>query len=202
MIIYGHRSTKIASEDIYEKCTNCGTSNSVTLSIYQKHGHVFWIPFVPMKKLGFSECSQCKLIVEKDDFGPTYSAPYETLRSQTKTPWWNWSGLVILLGIIGFATLTGMQNSDENAEFVAKPKSGDIYEVNFEAGEYSLLKVTSVNGDTVWVRANMYVTNKISGLSDLKAKGDSVYYTEESGFLIKDLKGMLEKGEIVDVERN
>ena len=52
MIIYGIKATEIASEKINEKCSHCETENSINMVVFQKYLHIFWIPFVPSKKIG------------------------------------------------------------------------------------------------------------------------------------------------------
>jgi hypothetical protein len=56
-----------------------------------------------------------------------------------------------------------------------------------------------VLGDSVFVQINDYETNKVTGLNDLKKEA---YSEEVMGFSKAELKQMLEKGEIIDIERN
>ena len=76
-----------------------------------------------------------------------------------------------------------------------------IFEIKTKDNQYTLYKVDNVQGDSVFVHPNQYETNKESGLNDLKAKGDASYSEEITPFLKSELRQMLEKGEITDIDR-
>jgi hypothetical protein len=67
--------------------------------------------------------------------------------------------------------------------------------------QYTLYKVDAVIGDTVFILENQYETNKITGLSRLKNKGDEAYIQEPLPITKGNLKSMLEKGKIQDIDR-
>jgi hypothetical protein len=46
-----------------------------------------------------------------------------------------------------------------------------------------------------------FVTNKITGINGLKRKGDKAYKTTPVPFHKKDFRLMLERGEIMDIDR-
>lgn len=48
MIIYGKKSTQLVKEHLTDKCSNCGTQNSIDLYLFQNYAHVFWIPFLQL----------------------------------------------------------------------------------------------------------------------------------------------------------
>ena len=90
------------------------------------------------------------------------------------------------------------EKDERNAKFIASPRSGDIFEIKTSNNQYTLYKVTLVQGDSVFVAPSNYETNKKTGLADLKKKEFSA---ELMGFSLGDLKRMLEEDEIVDVDR-
>lgn len=67
--------------------------------------------------------------------------------------------------------------------------------------QYTLFKVENVAGDTVFIIVNEFETNKVTGLVDLKNKGDEAFIQDPLPILKKDLKSMLEKGEIINIDR-
>jgi hypothetical protein len=200
MIIYGKKVTVLASENAVDKCPGCETSNSITLTVYQRYGHVFWIPFIPMGKLAETMCSDCRQVRSKDQFTPGIAERYETLKTIIRTPVWAFSGLFLLAVFIIFMVIQHKQNNLENATYIAKPQRGDIYEIK-NNGHYTLYKVNQIVNDSVFVLVNQYETDRVTGLSDLKKKGDDAYTTDALMILKTDLKTMLDTGEIIDVNR-
>jgi hypothetical protein len=200
MIVYGKKVKALVSEDIMDKCPNCGTTNSVTLTIYQKYAHIFWIPFIPTGKTPETVCTHCKQVLSKKQFTLAIAEYYETLKTTSKTPVWTFSGLFLLAVFIGFIVVEGKQSKVENATYIAAPQKGDIYEVKSD-GHYTLYKVDQIVKDSVFVLVNQYETDKITGLTALKKKGDEAYNTDALMILKADLKTMLDTGEIIDIDR-
>lgn len=201
MLIYGTKLTEIATENLSDKCPHCGTANSLQLSVYQKYAHVFWIPFFPSGKTGATECSHCKQVLQHKEFGSNVAATYETIKSQAKTPLWTFSGLVLLAALIVFGVISSKQNNAKNAELISTPQKGDVYEIKLDYKQYTLYKVDDVVGDSVFLRVHQYETDKRTGIADLKKKGDEAYAEDILPMVKTDLKSMLDKGEIMDVER-
>ena len=112
------------------------------------------------------------------------------MKSKTKTPVWTFSGLAVLTVLIAWGVVTGKQNDERNAALILVPQQGDVYEVKKEDKQYTLFKVESVVGDTVFVLLNQYETNKATGLSDIRLKGDEAYEAEALPILKADLKIM------------
>jgi hypothetical protein len=201
MIIYGSRASLISTEIVHEKCFNCNTQGSMFIALYQKYAHIFWIPLFPIGKSGVAQCAQCKQVQQKENLTGNLLSAYQTAKLNTKAPWWTFSGLAI----IGVLVLSGFYQSkiteSKNAELILAPQAGDIYEIKKD-NEYTLYKVNSVVKDTIYILPHQYVSNKISGLADLKMKGDTAYVQEPLPLLKASLKSKLETGEIINVNRN
>ena len=126
---------------------------------------------------------------------------YDNLKLQTKTPIWTFSGLALVAILISIGVVSAQKNDAKNAQLILSPQSGDVFEVKTKDNQYTLFKVDNVKGDSIFLRVNEYETNKLSGLNDLKRKGDMAYSEETFSFLKSELKEMLSKGEIIDIER-
>jgi hypothetical protein len=200
MIIYGKKVKALVSENMMDKCPNCGTGNCVELTIYQKYAHVFWIPFIPTGKVAETTCSNCKQVLSKKQFTPAIVQNYETLKINAKTPIWTFSGLCLLAAFIIFMVFENKQSKIENATYIAAPQKGDIYEVKSD-GHFTLYKVDQIVKDSIFVLVSQYETDRITGLTSLKKKGDEAYSTDALMILKADLKTMLDTGEIIDVDR-
>lgn len=201
MIIYGTRSKLLAKQMIPQKCSHCGTSNSVDLYVFQKYAHVFWIPFFPIGKTGANECSHCQQVLQLKQMPDTIKASYTHLRSQEKTPLWMFTGLALLAVLVVAGVVTSKQKEERNAHLIAAPHQGDIFEVRTDAQRYTLYKVHAVKGDSAFLQLSSFETNKKSGLYDLKAKGETAFTEELYAFSTAELKEMVQKGEIIDIER-
>lgn len=201
MIVYGTRGKELAKELVSQKCPNCDTQNSVELHVFQQYAHIFWIPFFPIGKKGISQCNNCKQVLQSKQMPPGLADTYDRLRAQEKTPVWMFSGLALLAVLIVAAAITSKQKDEKNTALIAAPHQGDVFEVKTKANQYTLYKVAEIKGDSAYLQLNNYETNKISGLSDLKVKGDAAYTEEIFSFSKAELKEMLQKGEIIDIQR-
>ncbi len=202
MIFYGTKSTQIGTENLFDKCSNCGTQNSMEMLVFQKYAHVYWIPFFPIGRTGATHCSNCKQVVQNKEFTENLKASYSNLKSGSKTPVWMFSGLALIALLITWGSVVGKQNDKKYAQLIMSAEKGDIYEVKLDYKQYTLLKVDKVLGDTVFVLLNQYETNKSRGLSDIKRKGDQAFIQEPLPMLKTELKTKLEKGEIIGIDRD
>src|ERR1017187_1201353 len=198
MIIYGSKNKELAKEILTDQCQNCGKQNCVHIHVFQKYAHAFWIPIFPMEKTGGSQCDHCKQVLKLKEMPPSLRAAYDNLKSQTKTPIWTYSGLAIIAVLIAIGLIGDKTNDEKNAKLVLMPQSGDIFQIKTKDNQYTLYKVDEVQGDSVFVKANNYETNSASGLDDLKKKE---YSEDILGFTKTELKQMLDKGEIIDIDR-
>lgn len=200
MIVYGSRATQLAKETLTEKCSNCG-SYSIDLYIFQRYAHVFWLPFFPIGKIAVAQCSSCKKAWNKKEFSETALYAYQNLKSQTKTPVWTYAGISVIAIIIAITAISEQKKNQRNGKLILAPVAGDVFEMKTQEGQYTISKVETVKGDTIFLRFNEYETNRSSGLADIKRKGESAYSQVMIPFAKADLKAMFDKGEIIDIDR-
>lgn len=100
MIIYGWRSTKLATKPVAESCPNCKQTNALHMHVFQKYAHVFWIPFFPLNKYGASQCGNCQQVLKSKQMPEDVKLAYENVKSQTKLPYWTFAGLAIIVFFI------------------------------------------------------------------------------------------------------
>lgn len=200
MLIFGSRASKIASETLEDKCANCAR-HTVQVFVFQKYAHLFWIPLFPIGKSTITECSHCKKISTLKESSSTLSGIYHSPVSGVKTPIWTYSGIGVMVVLVTWAIFIDKQKVERNARIILNPVYGDVYEVKKGHDQYTLFKVDDVIEDTVYLFVSQYETNKASGLASLKNKGDDAYSDASEPMLLNDLKSMLEKGEIIDIDR-
>jgi hypothetical protein len=201
MVVFGSKATEVATEIVQDKCSNCGTQNSVRMTVFQKYAHVFWIPFFPIGKTGLTQCSHCKQVLEKKEFPVYLRSSYEILKQKGKTPVWTFSGIILLFVFFILGGIVSKQREEKNLILISSPQAGDIYEIKIDYKQYTLNKVEKIDGDTVFVILNEYETNKRRGLSDFKIRRDESFSGVTFPILKTDLKMMLDEGEIMDIER-
>ncbi len=201
MIIYGKKSTQLVKEHLTDKCSNCGTQNSIDLYLFQNYAHVFWIPFFATGKSAVSECSHCKHVLKQKEMPDNLSAQVQELKKQYKTPIWTFSGLGLLALLIVGIVISEQNKTKKNRALLADNKVGDVLEVKTKERQYTLYKIDEVLPDSVYLRYNNFECNKISGLKDIKLKGDTAYSEDLLGYSKSELKKMLADGEIVDIDR-
>jgi hypothetical protein len=202
MLIYGSKATQLAKETQFEKCKNCGTSNSVDLYVIQKYAHVFWIPFFPMSKTGVSQCSHCKQGLRLNEMPDSIRSSYDVLKRQSKAPAWTFIGVGLVAVLIVFGVISARQEDAENKKWVQDPKAGDVYDIKNNYDSYTVYKVDEVKGDTVVLLVSQFETNKQSGLGQIKRKGNSAWAEETETTTREAIKRMYENNVIVDVERH
>jgi hypothetical protein len=199
MIIYGSRSTHISTNPIFSKCQNCGTTNNISLSIYQKYAHIFWIPFFPLGKETISQCEHCKNALRENEMPSEMKTEVWNLKKQAKTPIWTFALLGWLAGVILFSVVVGKNHEANRAEYYTKPALGDTYTYKTEEGQYSLMKVTRITKDSIFFFLNTmeisksYKTNRIDK--------DENYEKIEDGYSKTEIAAMVKSGIITDVKR-
>ncbi len=109
MIIFGTSSSIIHPAKLDGGCCPfCKTENQMWIQGYRKYFHIFWIPFFPSWKKVYSICSHCKGVFEKYEFeSKELIKCFEYFENhKIKTPWYHFTGILILLAlIIGIAVV-------------------------------------------------------------------------------------------------
>lgn len=201
MIIYGSKATQLAKESITDKCPHCGTQNSIDMHVFQRYAHVFWIPFVPIGKIGVSQCDHCKQVLKQKEMPTALKAAYENVKAQTKTPFWTFIGLGLLLVLITSGVVSSNNKDAANAKLIEAPHKGDVFEIKTKELRYTLVKVEEVLADSVYLRPHNYSIDKSSGLYKLRQQGDTAYSDNIYAVSKQGLKKMFEKGDIINIIR-
>lgn len=101
MLVYGSRATHVADFQLKDiPCDHCGETSGFHMSFFARHGHLYWIPFLPVGKTAVAECNNCKRTFAEEEFNPTLSGCRDELRNRVKAPIWNWAGLMIIAALV------------------------------------------------------------------------------------------------------
>ncbi len=202
MIVYGTSTKELAKEIISDSCPECGKTNSIELYVFQKYAHVFWIPFFPTGKTAISQCEHCKQVLKPKEMPASLNLSYQNIKAQHRTPAWTFAGVTLVALIVAYSFYADGKKDEKNFVLIGTPQKGDIYEVKAGEAQYTLYKVEEIRGDSAILQAHSYETNSTKGLADLKRKGEDAFSEDLFSVSKTELKSMLKKGEILDIERN
>ncbi|OUJ73999.1 hypothetical protein BXP70_09590 [Hymenobacter crusticola] len=125
--------------------------------------------------------------------------PFMALKQQATAPIWHYAGLLLIALLALSSLLTSGLNGKQDLAYLEKPHTGDLYHVRTQEGNFSLLKVVAVDGNSVQLQANTYQTSSSSEVADLNKPEN---YDHDAFDLTRyDLQIMKQKEQIVDVER-
>ncbi|RZJ49132.1 MAG: hypothetical protein EOO44_18850, partial [Flavobacterium sp.] len=141
MIVLGTSTKKIITETVIDKCLNCGNQFTLQLNILQRYVHIFWIPFFPAGKIGATHCTHCQEALEQSNFTYSLTETCKSIKSNSKTPIWTFSGLALLFIIIAGGFFYSRQNEEKNAKIILSPERNDVYEIKLSNQNYTLYKV-------------------------------------------------------------
>ncbi len=200
MIFYGTKGAHLKSEKVSGiKCSYCEQQSPHTVSIFARYAYLYWIPVFPLGKKGVSECDNCKRTLEPSDMNEQLKLAYKNVKSNSKTPIWHWSGLILIVALVGFVIYSSNQHKKDALVYINEPQVGDVYEYKPD-DYYSTLKVVSISQDSVFVISNNYEIERQSRL--YKIDKASNYTTEPYGISKEDIKGFYASRKILDVNRN
>ena len=201
MIIFGKTRRLVATNAIFDTCESCHKQGNMEMLVFKDYAHIFWIPFFPIGTKGISQCGHCKHALELKQMPGSLKLTYQNLKAQAKTPVWMYSGLMLVAVLIFIGAIAGGKKNEKNAKLIVTPASGDVYEIKTRDRQYTLYKIDEVVGDSVVLKVSKYETDKLTGIYKIKAKGDAAYADDMFIVAKTQLKEMLEKNEIIDIDR-
>jgi hypothetical protein len=195
IFIYGRKKAKIKKAiDQMGACTTCN-SIGLDFEIYRHYYHLFWIPLFPSgDKESIVYCTKCG---KPNNFNPRV----KHLEFVTRTPVYLYSGLLIFMMLIGTLVVANINTQKQKALFVADPKVGDVYRMQKQENDstfYYFLRVARIQGDTVGVYPSAF---RYFGFV-YKLNNEDYFVAQEFVYTKKELRELLEKGEINSVERD
>jgi len=200
MLFFGKKSPVLHSETMFgKKCPHCNTAGSVEMRVVADYAHIYWIPFFPMGKKGVSFCQHCKQTLDYKQMPPNFQAEFDLMKTEVKTPVWQFAGLGVIASLIAFAVYQSNEAGKNYLLYLNNPQAGDLYGIKTELGSYSLLKVVSVNDDTVWVNSNAMQVSSIVKLHKIDEPQN--FYELVEPMLKSKLLEMQQKGDLVNVKR-
>ncbi len=160
MIIWGWSTKKIGSRKIEGSCMAC-QSNNLMLVGYIRVFDLFWIPVFPYKKFTYVECTACSATYSYEK----YIALLPTQNVRFKTPWWSFSGLVIISALLIWSHFHKLEENKKFLAFQESPHAGVyfIYKSNnpeLKKTPYIFAKIEEIKGDKLMIRFSQSAYNK------------------------------------------
>lgn len=199
MIIYGYRASHLLTEPVTGSCPACATPDRLRTSIFGRYAHVYWVPLLPIGKTGASECGHCHFVILPKEMEASLKESFRELKQRSRAPWWHFAGLLLVLVGLGWGLVANSNDARANRSFITMPHKGDVYHVRTNNGHYSLWKVQDVTGNAVKLLANNYEIDNQTKVNELDRPEN--FAPDPLELTRYDLKIMLDKDEIVDVER-
>ena len=204
MIIHGINSVHLKT--VHSRngiCPNCNSKGELSINIYRKHAHVFWIPMFPLWKVGNSECNHCKKVIRYKEMPENVKLEYYNVKVNTKGPIWQFSGLaiifVLIFGLTAMSEISGESYRKKQLEIISFPMKGDVYEYVINTRRYTTLKIVDVFIDSIYFSPNIYETKSILKLYKIDKQEN---YSNEIYSISKEtVKEMYTTGEIIGVKR-
>ncbi|WP_338815251.1 hypothetical protein V9L05_09270 [Bernardetia sp. Wsw4-3y2] len=200
MIIYGTGSKHLKTKQPKDTCCPlCKSEDSVLMSVYSRHAHIFWIPLFPFGKMVAMQCQNCQEVLDKKNVPEHLKTKSQELKKETTTPAWQFIGLLLIALLIGGIAYSDYQSEQNFKSYLKAPQKNDVYKYTTEVGMYSTFKVIEVSKDSILVVQNEYEVNKASGISDIDIDpnyAESLYMMAK-----KDIQQMYETNKIYDIDR-
>jgi len=153
-----------------------------------------------MNKTGASQCGHCQQVLKPKEMSENLKREYQNFKSDAKGPIWQFSGLVIFIGLIAFAGYSSGKDKENTERYFSEPAVGDIYAYRIESGSYSTMKVMEITPDSIYMTFNDYEIGKSSRI--YKIDKEENYTTEFYGVSRQDLNAMNNNGDILDINRD
>ncbi|BDS11443.1 zinc ribbon domain-containing protein [Aureispira anguillae] len=196
-LISGIREKVIKSyPDKLKKCPQC-QKKTLLFKVSQEYCHLFWIPVIPLGRkwvdLVCKNCNRHSYSREREDF----------FLSNTSTPIYLFSGAILFAVFIILQRPYFLTHQKKKLNFVSKPQINDVYKIEAEElvygkTKYEYYRVVEIQKDSVYTYKNTLKYGKILDIFDAK----DYFIAKRIAFSHKDLKILLEKRIIYDIERN
>ena len=158
MIIFGTREARLHTKTFDDGfCTQCGQKGTITCTVFSKHVHFFWIPFFPVGKREVIWCTNCGHEYNHASItAPILQKQMVNFSRSQKAPFWQWTGLLLMIVFMGFTMISGFRETRNTQLFMESPQIGDVYCVKHDNKVYTLMSIHSIENDSVFFIANKY----------------------------------------------
>ena len=190
---YGTTTGRIKKySDHQQPCKSCKAFD-MKIEVFQDYYHFLLIPFIAKPgKSAKMRCNNCGEPV-------LTTAILQEHEVKTRTPFYLFSGLILIGVIIALVSITSTLGQKEKEKLVADPHVGDVYTItNPKTSSYYFLRLSKIKGDTILAWQNNYLYYNTTSMSQTDDHFDSsatMILTKES------IQKMMDSNEIYAVDR-
>lgn len=200
MIIQGVKKVHLNTQQCSMSfCPNCNKQGFIHMSLFRRHFHLFWIPMFPLKKRGFSHCSNCDTTLREKDMPEQIKRSFLQFKKDTKAPLWQFAGLGLVTIILFWGSSVINRNQNKELSYLNNPKTGDVYHYRIAENAYSTFKIEAVSKDSIFINPNLLQTGKF--LKSLSTDRPENHVSSVDGISKLELNTMYENGEILSIHR-
>ena len=126
-----------------------------------------WIPLFPLGKRTVIWCNHCgKEYKYTRELPPVLQSQVTDFSRKQRAPFWQWVGLLLLLGFITSALIAGHRETRNTKRFLESPELNDVYCMKYN-NAYLLMYIFDIQGDSIFFIENKYTMKKQSGVKKL-----------------------------------
>ncbi|HPF11598.1 MAG TPA: hypothetical protein PKW08_09540 [Flavobacteriaceae bacterium] len=202
MIFYGHNSTVIKKGKINNvTCPNCNAITSMNFVIWGRYGHLYWIPFFSLGKTNILECDSCRRTFTVGEVPQAIKVKFDFAKQGAKIPFWYYSGLMLIAGVILIGIYFARVQKSLEKEYLNEPHVGDVYHFKDPTSHYySTMKITGLDGNTLFFVVNDYETDRMSGVDEINVLDN--YTNILDTLLLFEVRLLYEDGVIYKIKRS
>jgi phage terminase large subunit GpA-like protein len=105
IVFYGYKVVPIGVDESFIKCPACETHQYADIMVESHYYHVYWVPIMPYDKTALIICQNCGLKRNRMEISERWFSNYREIKSKFRHPWYAYSGIAIILFIIGVIIL-------------------------------------------------------------------------------------------------
>lgn len=209
MFFFGTKTKSIRKGTVTNVwCDYCDTEGPMGYDFRQKYFHLYFIPFIPLKRKVEVCCESCHMVFEEKDQSSDIEKKLNRVKDRhpIRTPVWSFSGIILLGILTTWAFWQSGRHDVVEADYIKNPKKGDVYFIESESNPknyttiHTTWRVDKVDEDNVYITRNdTSVTKYTKVFAILNVR----YYTDKKDvYPRKKIEELYKKDSIISVTRD
>ena len=181
LFFFGTKVTGLNSFPAEITCESCNQSQQ-RVHVFQKYFHFCWVPTFPLGKQSVLECQHCKKTILEKEMSTLQKSISLPKCKEAKTPAYTFAGLILFTCLIGWGNYSTYKEKERSQTFATSPVANDIAIIQLENNEYFILKLVSVEGNSIKVQVSNYTYKSYFGAKkeiDKKGINEKDYFNKE-----------------------
>lgn len=186
-------------------CEYCDEVSDMEYDFQQKYFHLYFIPFIPLKKKIFVCCENCYTVYDKKHIYRDIEIKLNRVKDRhpIRTPIWSFSGVIILVVFFTWAIWQSGRHDVVEGDYIKNPKKGDVYWVEHHPKQYTTiyttLRIDKVDKDKVYFTHNDTSVTKYTKVFSIL---EDRRYTDKKGIYTRQkMEDLYKKDSIISITR-